>query len=370
MSLIDRYILREWLHIFGLVLGACLGLMLMQAMYDDLDRLLAEGADVVDVAFYYAVALPSYLSVVLPLALLLSLLYALGRLHRNLEITTLRAAGLSTFRITRVIWLGGFVLCGVTWYLNATLIPGSVEESRSIWQQLRARQESRVKPPDWVEATTMVTFDNERDQRVWFMNRYSRYTARGYGVMVSELDRTRREKTRIEAREALFDREAGHWVFKEGRETWLDPETGEVMRTMAFQEQAVPHFREQPALMLVFGTKPSDLSFFELRRVMDYYAADDNPNVTPYAVRYFALLADPFGPLIIIAIAIPFAVSGVRVNPAVGVSKSIGLFLLYFLLVRASNALGTRGVLEPVWAALLPNLSMLGIGLWSWSRMR
>ena len=370
MSLLDRYLLREWLAIFGLVLGACLGLILMQAMYDDFDRLLNVGAGVIDIAFYFAVALPSYLSVVLPLALLLSLLYTLGRLHRNLEVTAMRAAGLSMWRITRVIWLGGLVLCALTWYLNATLIPASVEEARSIWQQLRARQESQVKPADWVEATTLVTFDNDRDQRMWFMNRYSRYTSRGYGVMVSELDGQRREKTRIEAREAFFDRQEGHWVFREGRETWLDPETGEVMRTMAFREQVVPHFREQPSLMLVFGTKPSDLSFFELRRMMAYYQVDDNPNVTRYAVRYFALMAETFGPLIIIALAIPFAVAGVRVNPAVGVSKSIGLFLLYFLLVRASNALGARGILEPLWAALAPNLAMLAVGVWAWLRMR
>jgi lipopolysaccharide export system permease protein len=370
MSLLDRYILREWLSIFGLVLGACMGLMLIQAMYDDFDRLLGVGAGALDIAFYFAVALPSYFSVVLPLALLLSLLYALGRLHRNLEITSMRAAGVSLWRITRVIWIAGIALCAVTWYLNATLIPGSVEEARSIWQQLRARQEAQMKPADWVQATTLVTFQNERDQRFWFMNRYSRYTSRGYGVMVTELDDQGREKTRLQAREAFFDRQAGHWVFREGRETWLEPETGEVMRTMAFREQGVPHYREEPSLMLVFGTKPSELSFFELRRLMDHFAADENPNLTRYAVRYYGLLADTLGPLIIIAIAIPFAVAGVRVNPAVGVSKSIGLFLLYFLLVRASTALGTRGLVEPLWAALAPNLGMLLVGIWAWLRMR
>jgi lipopolysaccharide export system permease protein len=370
MSLIDRYVLREWLSILGLVLGACLGLLLMQAMYDEFRDLLDVGAGAIDIAFYFAVKLPSYLSVVLPLGLLLSLLYTLGRLHRNQEITALRAAGFSVFRITRWIWVIGFLLCGLTWYLNATIIPGSVEEARSIWQQLRARQEARVKPPDRVEATTLVSFDNERENRIWFMNRYSRYTGRGYGVSVSELDDQRREKTRLQAREAWFDRPAGHWVFREGRETWIDPETGEVMRTMAFREQSVPHYREQPSLMLAFGSKASDLSFFELRRVIDYYSVEQNPNVTVYAMRYFSLLADTVGPLIIIAIAIPFAVSGVRVNPVVGVSKSIGLFLMYFFLVRASTALGARGTVEPLLAAVAPNLGMLLVGLWALLRMR
>ena len=42
------------------------------------------------------------------------------------------------------------------------------------------------------------------------------------------------------------------------------------------------------------------------------------PKLATYAVRYYGLIADVLGPLIVIAIAIPFAVSGVRVNPAVG----------------------------------------------------
>ena len=69
-------------------------------------------------------------------------------------------------------------------------------------------------------------------------------------------------------------------------------------------------------------------------------------------------------------LAVPFAVSGVRVNPAVGVSKSLGLFVIYFLLVKASYALGGRDVIAPFYAALLPNAAMLSVGLWFFSRTR
>src|SRR5690606_16122232 len=137
-----------------------------------------------------------------------------------------------------------------------------------------------------------------------------------------------------------------------------DPETGERIRTVAFEQRAVQHYREDPGLMLVFGVKPSELSLFELRRVISYYEVEDNPKVTAYVVRYYAMLADAIAPLIIITLAIPFALSGVRVNPAVGVSKSIGLFLLYYILVRSCTALGTRGLVDPLWAAVFPNAVM------------
>jgi lipopolysaccharide export system permease protein len=363
LNLIDRHLLREWLHIFVLVLGAVLGLLLMQAMYDDFRDVLRDGASAGEIALYYAVKLPSYLSVVLPLALLMSLLYALGQLHRNNEITALRAAGLGLLRITRSLWVAGVVLCGVTWYLNASVIPWSVEEARAIRESISFRQEARGATMERVGVRTGVAFDNQREGRMWFFNRYSQFTRRGYGATVVELDAARREKTRLLAKEAWLDVARGGWVFRDGRELWLDPATGEVTRTVAFVEKIVPRFKEDPALMQVFDVKPGDLSFHELRRIIDYFSVEENPKVTAYAVRYYGLLADTLGPLIVLAIAIPFAVAGVRVNPVVGVSKSIGLFLIYFVLLRVSTALGSKEILPAIWAALLPSVAMLGVGL-------
>jgi lipopolysaccharide export system permease protein len=299
-----------------------------------------------------------------------SLLFALGQLHRNNETVAMRAAGLGTFRITRSIWLAGVFMCGLVWAVNASIVPWSVDQAQSILEHIDFRHQALTKASDQVGLSRAVTFDNQRQGRMWFINRYSQFQERAYGVSVSELDAKHREKNRIRAREAHYDSARHAWTFYDGRETWLDPETGEVTRTTAFTEKAVPYFSEDPELMLVFDQKPVDLSFFKLRRIIDYFTVEENPKVTIYAVRYFGLLADTFSPLIVLAIAIPFALAGVRVNPAVGVSKSIGLFLLYFILLKFSDMLGTRGVIEPQTAAWLPSVAMLGVGGFFLLRMR
>jgi lipopolysaccharide export system permease protein len=370
LNLIDRYLLREWLKMLGLVLGATLGLLLMQAMYDDFRDLLADGATAVDLAVYYMIKLPSYLSVVLPLALLVSLLYTLGQMHRNHEITALRAAGVGVLRVTRGIWVAGVLLCGVTWYINATVIPWSIDESRAIRENLEFRHEAANLSVDRVGMKTSVAFDNRQDGRMWFFNRYSQFTRRGYGVSVVELDNRRRETRRLLAREAWLDPKRGGWVFRDGRELTIDPDGGEVEGTAQFTEKVRTDFQEDPGLMLIFDARPQDLSFTELRRIIDYFSIDDNPKLTSYQVRYYGVLAETLGPLIIIALAIPFAVSGVRVNPVVGVSKALGLFVVYFVLLKLSGTLGAREVIPALWAALLPSLLMLGAGLTLLARLR
>src|SRR5439155_13918326 len=134
------------------------------------------------------------------------------------------------------------------------------------------------------------------------------------------------------------------------------PETGELPSSKAFDELLAPKYQEDPGLMLLIDRRPIDLSLYQLRQLIDYLEVEHSPKVVEYAVRYFGLIADTLGPLVVIAIAIPFAVTGVRVNPAVGVSKSIGLFFLYYLLANFGYSLATRGIIDPLFAAWLPNL--------------
>lgn len=354
----------------ALLLAATTGVLLLSALYDNFRDLVQLGVGAGDILLYYGTLMPSFLSIVLPLAMLLSLLFVLSKLHRNNELTAIRAAGLNIFATTRSLWLAGVVLCGVSLLLNAKVVPWSVETSRSLWQGFQYRAEAQSIPGSKLGLVSSVAFDNRRAGRMWFINRYSRYTGTAYGVTVSMLDARRRETTRIMAREARYDAIRHGWTFTDGRELWFDPGSGELMRTTTFATKEGPGFAEDPTLMLLIDRKPTELSFNELRRITEYFSTEDTPKFLRYEVRYYGLLCDTLGPLIILAIAIPFAASGVRVSPAVGVSKSIGLFFVYFILNGIATPLGGNGVLEPVWAAVMPNLAMVGIAAWLFGRMR
>jgi lipopolysaccharide export system permease protein len=370
LKILDRHILREWLKILGLVLAATLGLLLMQRMYEDFGDLLEAGANTSDVIMYYAVLMPSFLIVVLPLAVLVSLLYSLGQLHRHNEFTVMRAAGLSLFHLTRGIWAIGILCSGLMWLFNAHVVPWSVEESRRIKESLEFRHEARTGGVEHIGLVTSVAFDNRADGRQWYITRYSRFAGRAYGVTVSVLDGRRHETTRYRARQAQYNPASRSWTFYDGEEIKFDPETGGMARPVPFAERTFADFDEDPQLMLLIDRDPVDLSFRELRRIIDYLTVEGNPKVTRYAIRYYRLLADTFGCLIVIGIAIPFAVSGVRVSPAVGVSKSLGLFFAYYLLVSFASMLAGRGILTPEAAAWMPNLVMAGLATWLFGRLR
>ncbi|HUR57044.1 MAG TPA: LptF/LptG family permease, partial [Opitutaceae bacterium] len=206
MNTFDRHILREWLQILGLVLAATCGLLLLQVLLDDFRALRELGARGITLWVYVGVTMPSFLAAVLPMALLVSLLYALGRMHRANEFTAMRAAGVGFLRLTAPIWVVGVLCCGVSTWLNTTVVPWSVERSRAIREELEFQREAkRGERPDRIGAVYSVAFDNRNVGRLWFFNRYSRNTSRAYGVSVSELDAQRRELTRVVAAQAWFD---------------------------------------------------------------------------------------------------------------------------------------------------------------------
>lgn len=370
MNTFDRHFLREWLTILGLVLAATIGLLFVQVCYDDFHNLREAGARGLDFWKYALVTVPSFLAIALPLALLVSVMFVLTKLRGANELTAMRAAGVGFPRLTAPLWIVGALGCGVAWWLNASVVPWSVQESRAEKESLEFRRAAVTQTPDRIGAVYSVAFDNLKDHRMWFFNRYSEFTHKGYGVSVSELDPFKRETTRWLAAEAWPDTARGGWVFKNGRRMDFDPETGENMASTPFAETFIARFDEDPQLMLLIDRRPIDLSFFELARLKAFFEQRGSSRGIPYAVRYYGLLADILGPLIVIAIAIPFSISGVRVNPAVGVSKSIGLFALYYAMESVAQFLANRHLLDPAAAAWIPNLAMGGLGLLLFLRMR
>ena len=370
MNTFDRHLLREWLSILVLVLVLACGLLLVQVMYDDFRDLHDAGARGADLGLYILVAVPGFLALTLPIVLLLSTLFVLGKLHKANELTAMRAAGVGFCRLMAPIWLVGLLCCALSYWLNSSVVPWSVERTRVMKESFQFKKQAQSLPTDRIGAVYSVGFDNPYPRRVWFFNRYSKYTQRAYGADVTEMDVRGRETNRIVATEAWYDEAQHGWVFKDGREMGFDPETGVNTSSTPFSERLFSRFQEDPKLMMLIDRRPIDLSSTELKELIDYLSSENNPKSVPYAVRYYGLIADILGPLIVIAIAIPFAATGVRVNPAVGVSKAIGLFFLYFVLQNLAASLATKQIVDPGLAAWLPNIGMTGLAVALFSRLR
>lgn len=344
---------------FTLTLGVIVGILILQNMYDSLPDLLDADATVGQILFYYSLSLPTYLPAILPVAFLVSLLFSLGSLHRNNEIVAMRASGSSLFRISRSLWVAGLMLSMLLFYLTALVVPKTVEQARTFFENLEYASAETNEEADERAMLYNLGFDNRKDGRLWFMNRFNERAWLGLGVNVHTRNADGVELNRISAREAYYDDTRGHWVFLDGRELLLDPGSGDPLRSLPFKEKTFEDFNEDPNLMLGLHKKAKELSLFELRRIIEAVPPEENPAVHAYQVRYFSLLAAPFSCLVVVGLAVPFAVSGVRTSPMIGVSKCLGFFAVFYVLISIAAILGERQIIPTVLAAWLPNIVML-----------
>jgi lipopolysaccharide export system permease protein len=364
VKLIDRHVLFQCLQTFFLALFAFIGLLILQNVYDNLKDLIDFGAGAKEILTYYTVLLPSYLPTILPLVFMIAILFSLGQLHRNSEIVAMRACGLGIWSITRSIWFFGAFLSVLLFFLNARIVPWSVEHAREIWDGYSYSNELQTKSAEDVGLIRSLAFNNFKERRLWFINRYSQYSRKAYGVMVSEMNERCGEVKRILANEGYYEEDRKSWTFTHGRIIFFDPVTQDVVRSTPFDSMTFDNFPESPVVMQLRGKKAKDLSFNELRAVLASMPPSGDPDRAGYLVRYYSMAASPLICLIVVGISVPFAVSGVRVNPMVGISKAMGLFFGYYALLSVSTMLGSQNIIPPILAALLPVACAAILAVW------
>lgn len=374
IPIIDRHILKEWLKIFLMALCAMAGMLLISSIYNDLQDMLQWEVPTLEVVEFFFMTTVGFLPVVIPVSLLVSLLFILGHFHKNQELTAWRAAGLGIFRITRSLWGAGAALSLLMLFLNATFVPYATERTTRIVQKYDKSGKSGE----------FIFYNNVGARRIWLISNFKSSTGEARNVNIYEFDAKSRLKREIAAATGVYDESAGTWTLADGREMeWCEPAAGgppssqktfdklagapadadgnaKPLRTLT--PEAYP---ENPRLMLLASKKPGDLSLPEIGELLDRSGGNaSEAQLAEYSVYYNSILASPFCCLIVVGIAIPFAVAGVRTNPMVGVSKSIGLFAAYFLLTNIFNALGSGLWLPPVVAAWAPNVLLFVYAVW------
>ena len=134
--------------------------------------------------------------------------------------------------------------------------------------------------------------------------------------------------------------------------------------SLAFNERRLADFREEPNLMKYLEKRPKDLSLWELTGLLSRVTAKDVPKVTTYEIRYFAIYANTLSCFIVVGLAVPFAVAGIRTNPLVGITKSFSLFFLFYIVSQLVYLVGERQLLDARTAAWLPSALMVLLSLY------
>ncbi|OPY04876.1 MAG: Lipopolysaccharide export system permease protein LptF [Syntrophus sp. PtaB.Bin001] len=132
MKIIHRYLFKEIIQPFGIVLFVLTFVLLMGKILQLMDLMINKGVNFIDIAQLILFLLPSFLVFTIPISLLISILIALGRLSSDNEIAIFKASGLSLYRITPPVIFIAFIAFFLTSLTTLFLVPRSNTATKSL----------------------------------------------------------------------------------------------------------------------------------------------------------------------------------------------------------------------------------------------
>ena len=171
-KLLDRYIVREMVPPTSLGLLVFTFILLIDQIPRLLAILVARSADATTIFRVFLNLLPSILAVTLPMAFLLGVLLAFGRMASDSEIVALRASGVSPGRLLRPVILLSLLAGAVTFYIMAVRLPAANQAYREIFYSLvvskaRTAVTPRVFTDDLVPGMVLYVSDVSTETGEW-----------------------------------------------------------------------------------------------------------------------------------------------------------------------------------------------------------
>jgi lipopolysaccharide export system permease protein len=372
MRLHDRYLFRELLTPLVFCLGGFFVFYISYFFFTELDRMQEHKLNLVDCIEYAAAMTPGFFVMVLPIALLLALLYALTHHARYHELTALRAAGISLWRLCAPYFVVGLVASGIYFLLNEVAAPRGADWSQKI---LSRHVKVDSKPTEKTRFTK--TGFNIHPRRIW---------------QVGECDAARRVMFNLNVTWTLPDgswqslqadraeRTNGVWVFYDAKMFAQAGSQGSLMPLFSTNQIAMPEFDESPDQILtslkfnesegLLASRGLDISLSDLRSYLRLIPNMPEKQKLKVLTKYYGRLAAPWTCLVVVLIAIPFGAPSGRRNLFFGVAGSIFICFTFFVLQQMSLTFGANGHIPPWLAAWLPNLFFAAAGTVLISRTR
>ena len=357
MKILDRYVLRETVTALLAGLAFFVSVFIVVDVFEKMDTFLDNHVPVHTVALYYAMGIPGIALQVLPMAMLLSCLLALGQLSRGNELTAMRTAGLGAGRISAPLLALALLVSGLAFVVNEIVLPELNAHRIRLY-----RGEIKKENLD----ATMVRMN------LAYLGAGGRtFLIRAYNIPEREMKEVVIQEVRDNALIGRIDAETGRWergrwVFRNGYTRRFD-KTGET--AAQFNELTIPGLREKPEDFAEGEEDPKGLSYWQLQDYIDRLHQSGS-RVQKYVVELYLKISFPLTNAVVVLIGVALALRNRRGGLAVAFGLSVFVSFVYYALIRVGQALGHNGTLPPLLAAWLGNLAFGALGLELFRRAR
>ena len=147
MRILDRYVIREIIPPFLIALLVFTFILIIPFIIELAEQMIAKGVPWATLLQLMGTLLPGVAALTIPMALLIGILVAMGRLSADREVVVMMACGVSPYRLLQPVLFLGVICWGVASWVMLEAMPNANQTFREISNKIvMDRAEGEVRP--------------------------------------------------------------------------------------------------------------------------------------------------------------------------------------------------------------------------------
>lgn len=354
MKLIDKHLLKQFLPAFLYCVFAFIILYVVIDLFTNLDDMIKQHVSPAVLLRYYLSFLPIILTQVTPISVLLAILYSLGTLNKNNEIMAMKASGISVWRIIMPFLCVGFIISMCMFIVENRVVPSAFETYNTIRKE-KIETGDKNKDKETIEDVTLYG----NDYRIYYAEQYSLTDKELTSLLILQHNEDNKLVGRITADKAVW--QDGKWLLKNCAIYSLSQQ-GSFQGAPAFFKEKYLDSEEGPQDFAKSKHQTQFMSIFELYRYVKKLTKNGYRPVG-ILVDFYNKTSFPFINLVVILIAVPFALLPNRSGAMMYIGVSVAIGFLYYATLITTVSMGKAAFLPPAVASWFANLLFAACGI-------
>ncbi|GAB6099459.1 LPS export ABC transporter permease LptG [Halanaerocella petrolearia] len=350
VSLVDRYLVKEFLKPFLFSIVALTVIMISSYLFELTDLIIVKQVPLIKVLKLLIYKIPSVMVQSFSISILFATLLSLSQLVKNNELTALRMGSISLHRLLLPFLVTALLVSLTTFIINEDVVPWANHRAENIVRRIILQQGL----PDLQERAFFKGVGN----RYFYIGEIDEQQDKLYDIMVYELKEDKDFPRLITAKAGYFENKVWHLVA--GMVHKFNKQ-GEIIYQSDFEKLEI---NVNQKLENFYGEQKttSEMSRSELKEDIKLFR-ESGLDVASLLVDYHLKLAKPFACFIFVLLGAPLTIKS-KQGRVFGIVASIVIVFLYYVILSFCRSLGRNGLLLPIIAAWLPNLVFGVIGLY------
>ncbi len=358
MTILDRYILREYCKWFLLTMISFTLLYLIVDFFGKIRMFLSNDATIFQMGGHVLYGIPQIISHTMPVSVLLASLLAFSFFSKNSEVVAMKSCGISLYRVSLPLLICALVISAFAFLFNEFITPAANQ---------------KVKYIENVEIKKQRNLGVFKQNQIWHRSKdaiynfslFDPHTNTLKGITVNYFDREFRLAMRIDAKTAKW--ENNQWVCSDILITKFSQGDFPVLERISRKIIDIP---ETPSDLKTVQKDTNQMGFLELRKYIEKLRTEGfDPS---------SYLADMHGKIAFVMVNIVLTIIGIsfslKSERSGGVAMSIGAGIVigfsYWIVFAFCLSIGRSLIIPPLLAAWSANLILGILGLIMYLRVK